>query len=176
MQKQKDKNYTLWLTGRPCAGKSTLADALVKRFEQLNIPVARLDGDDVRTGLNADLGFTESDRKENLRRVAHVAKLFNLNQNIVIATFVSPTNELRKLVREIVPDFILCYVNAGIETCESRDVKGHYKKARQGVLKNFTGVSAPFEEPDDAEIVVDTVRDDLKTCVDKILKALGYAS
>ncbi len=170
------KNSTLWLTGRPCAGKSTLAAALVKRLETVNIRVTQLDGDDIRTGLCADLGFDEGDRKENLRRVAHVAKLFNHNQNFVIATFVSPTNELRQLVRDIVPNFVLCYVKASSEACEGRDVKGHYKKARQGLIKNFTGVSAPFEEPDHVDILVDTVKDDLNTCVDQILKALGFTS
>ena len=164
---------TLWLTGRPCAGKSTLAEALKERLEAMGIHVARLDGDDVRNKLNSDLGFSEEDRKENLRRVAHVAELFNQNNSFVIATFVSPTNEFRALVRGIIKSFVLCYVNASAGTCEARDVKGMYKKARAGLIKDFTGVSAPFEEPDQAEILVRTDKQDVQACVEQVLEALG---
>jgi len=164
---------TLWLTGRPCAGKSTLAVALEQELEKRGAHVARLDGDDVRNKLNADLGFTDKDRMENLRRVAHVAQLFNENENFVIATFVSPTNEMRRLVRGIIKNFKLCYVKCTAEICENRDVKGMYKKARLGQIKDFTGVSAPFEEPDKCEIVVDTGANSVEQCVTEILRAIG---
>lgn len=164
---------TLWLTGRPCAGKSTLAAALEEVLEKRGVHVARLDGDDVRNKLNADLGFTDKDRAENLRRVAHVAQLFNENESFVIATFVSPTNEMRRLVRGIIQNFRLCYVKCTAEVCENRDVKGMYKKARLGQIKDFTGVSAPFEEPDKCEIVVDTGASSVEQCVAEILRAIG---
>ena len=167
-----ETKQTLWLTGRPCAGKTTIADRLIDEMEKRGIRVARLDGDDVRGRLNADLGFSEEDRRENLRRVAHVAQLFNENGNLVIAAFVSPTNELRSLVRGIVQNFKLCYVKCAPEVCEARDVKGMYKKARAGQIKDFTGVTAPFEEPLRPEIVVDTVKQDLEACVGHILKEL----
>ena len=139
----------------------------------MDIHVTRLDGDDVRMGLSADLGFSEADRRENLRRVAHVAELFNKNGNFVIATFVSPTEELRRLVRGLIKNFRLCYVRCSLETCEKRDLKGLYAKARRGEVRDFTGVSAPFEEPANAEITVQTDQDDVERCVDNILTALG---
>lgn len=137
------------------------------------VRTANLDGDDVREGLNMDLGFSEQDRRENLRRVAHVAELFNDNGMFVIATFVSPTRDMRKLVRSLVNRFKLCYVKCSPETCESRDVKGMYRRARRGKIKNFTGIDAPYEEPRDAEITVDTERHNVAECTRQILKALG---
>lgn len=168
-------NLTLWLTGRPCAGKSTLAKHLRQEMDKRGIRTVNLDGDDVRGKLNADLGFSEKDRKENLRRVAHVARLFNENGSFVIATFVSPTNEVREMVRGIIPNFKLCYVQSSLATCEARDVKGQYKKARRGEIKDFTGVSAPFEEPVRPDIVVHTEKNDVETCVAHILNELGLA-
>ena len=137
------------------------------------LQTANLDGDNVRAGLNRDLGFSDADRRENLRRVAHVAELFNENGTFVIATFVSPTHEMRKLVRSLVRRFKLCHVKCSPETCERRDVKGMYRKARRGEIKDFTGVHAPYEEPRDAEITVDTERHNVAACTRQILKALG---
>lgn len=128
-----------------------------------------LDGDDIRRGLNADLGFSLQDRKENLRRVAHIAKIFNQNGIFVIASFVSPTNELRKMIRGIIDNFKLVYVKCGVAECEKRDVKGMYKQARSGNLTEFTGFSAPFEHPEDADIVVDTEIMAIEDCVKDIL-------
>src|SRR5687767_12966357 len=133
-----DMGLTLWLTGRPCAGKTTIAKRLREELARLGLPTASLDGDDVRGRLNADLGFSDKDRRENLRRVGHVAQLFNDNGIFVIATFVTPTNEMRDLVRGIVSNFKLCYVNCSPKLCEERDVKGMYKKARKGEIKEFT--------------------------------------
>lgn len=163
---------TLWLTGLPCAGKTTLAKRIKQELDNRGYKAVHLDGDDVRCKLNADLGFTADDRKENLRRVAHVARLFNENGNFVIASFVSPTNEFRQMVRDIIVNFKLVYVNCSLETCEQRDVKGMYKKARSGEIKQFTGISAPFEEPTTADIVVDTENNCLEDCVRQVLEAL----
>ena len=131
-----------------------------------------LDGDDVRGKLNADLGFSAEDRKENLRRVAHIAKLFNENGNFVIASFVSPSNQLRKMIADIVGNFKLVYAKCSLETCEKRDVKGMYKKARSGEIREFTGVSAPFEKPDNGSIVVDTENNNIEECVEQILQKM----
>lgn len=165
---------TIWLTGRPCAGKTTIAKRLRAELDRLGVRSVNLDGDDVRGGLNADLGFSEKDRKENLRRVAHVARLFNDNGNLVIATLISPTNELRHMVREIIGSFKLCYVRCSPQTCEKRDVKGMYRKARAGQIAEFTGVSSPFEEPDNPDITVDTEKQSPEQCVGAILTLLFH--
>jgi adenylylsulfate kinase len=163
---------TLWLTGLPCSGKTTLAKRLKEELDNRGYKAVRLDGDDVRNKLNADLGFSPEDRKENLRRIAHIAKLFNENGNIVIASFVSPRNEFRDMIKELVGNFKLCYVKCSVEACEKRDVKGMYAKARKGEIKDFTGISAPFEEPENSDIVVDTEAMDVESCVKHILETL----
>lgn len=163
---------TLWLTGLPCSGKTTIAKRLKEELDNRGYNAVHLDGDDVRGKLNADLGFSAEDRKENLRRIAHVAKLFNESGNFVIASFVSPTNEYRKMIKEIIGNFKLVHINCSLKACEKRDVKGMYKRARLGEISEFTGVSAPFEVPDDADIVVDTEKNDVETCVSEILKEL----
>lgn len=168
----KTLHTTLWLTGLPCSGKTTLSKRLKEELDNRSYKAVCLDGDDVRGQLNADLGFSIEDRKENLRRIAHVAKLFNKNGNFVIASFVSPTNEYRKMVREIIGNFKLAYLKCPVEICEKRDIKGMYKKARKGEIKEFTGVSAPFEEPNDADMVIDTQKQDPEACVKQILKSL----
>ena len=168
----KTLNTTLWLTGLPCSGKTTLAKRIKEELDNRGYKAVSLDGDDVRGRLNKDLGFSKEDRSENLRRIAHVAKLFNKNGNFVIASFVSPTNEYRKMVKEIIGNFKLVYVNCSVEACEKRDVKGMYKKARKGEIKDFTGISAPFEAPDSADIIVDTENNNLETCVNAILLSL----
>lgn len=164
---------TLWLTGLPCSGKSALAKRLKEELNNKGYQVVHLDADDVRSTLNADLGFSPEDRKENLRRIAHVAKLFNKNGNFVIASFISPTNEMREMVKEIIGNFKLVFVKCGLEMCEKRDVNGMYKKARIGEIKDFTGISAPFEEPHQADIVVDTERNNIEDCVKEILSKIG---
>jgi adenylylsulfate kinase len=165
----KTLHTTLWLTGLPCSGKTTLAKRLKEELDNRGYKAVSLDGDDVRGKLNENLGFSDEDRRENLRRIAHVARLFNQNGNFVIASFVSPTNEYRKMVKELIGDFKLVYLQCSVKECEKRDVKGMYKKARKGQIKDFTGISAPFEEPEDADIVVDTEHNDLETCVNSIL-------
>ncbi len=169
---------TIWLTGLPCAGKTTLAKKLKEELDNLkkDYRVMLLDGDDVRQGLNQGLGFSYEDRKENLRRIAHVSKIFNDKGNTVIASFVSPTNELRNYIRGIIsPEkFKLVYVKCSLEECEKRDVKGMYAKARKGEIKQFTGIDASFEEPISADVVVDTEKNDVETCVNQILTQLGF--
>lgn len=164
---------TLWLTGLPCSGKTTLSKRLKDELNNRGFNTVCLDADDVRSRLNADLGFSPRDRMENLRRVAHVAKLFNDNGNFVIASFVSPLNEYRQMVREIVGNFKLVFVKCSLRICEERDVKGMYKKARAGEIKDFTGVSAPFEEPSNVDIIIDTEHRGVDDCVGDILNELG---
>jgi len=164
---------TLWLTGLPCSGKTTLSKRLKEELNNRGFKIVHLDADDIRGKLNADLGFSPEDRKENLRRVAYVSKLFNENGNFVVTSFVSPTNEYRKMIKEIIGNFKLVFVKCSPKVCEERDVKGMYKKARNGEIKDFTGVSAPFEEPLDADIVVDTERNSIEDCVKEILDNIG---
>lgn len=168
----KTLNTTLWLTGLPCSGKTTLAKRLKEELDNRGYKAVSLDGDDIRGKLNADLGFSEEDRNENLRRIAHVARLFNQNGNFVIASFVSPTDKYRKMVKGIIGNVKLGYVKCSVKECEKRDIKGMYKKARKGEIKEFTGISAPFEEPEDADIVIDTEHNDLEACVNTVLTAL----
>jgi len=151
---------TLWMTGLSGAGKSTLAFALERRLIQQGHPCFVLDGDNVRHGLNRDLGFSPKDRTENIRRVAEVARLMNDAGLIVIASFISPFRADREMAREIIGEerFVEVYISTPLEVCESRDPKGLYRKARQGDLPGFTGVSAPYEPPDAPDLVIDTAR------------------
>lgn len=160
---------TLWLTGRPCSGKTTLSKRIKEELDNRGFQCVRLDADDVRSQLNADLGFSLKDREENLRRVSHVSRLFNENGNLVIASFASPTDELRKMVRTIIGNFTLIFIKCSLETCEERDVKGMYKKARKGEIGEFTGISSPFDDPQDPDMVVDTEHTTVEDCVKEIL-------
>ena len=164
---------TLLLTGLPCAGKTTLAKRLKDELDNHGFKTVHLDADDVRNKLNADLGFSPEDRKENLRRVAHVAQLFNENGNFVIASFVCPVEEYRAMMKETIANFKTVFVKCSLEVCEQRDVKGMYKKAKKGEIKDFTGVSAVFEEPSCADIVVDTEHSGIEACVKEIVEKLG---
>jgi adenylylsulfate kinase len=161
----------LWLTGLSGSGKSTLAIELEKELHNRGFLVKLLDGDNVRTGINNNLGFSENDRIENLRRIAEVNKLFLDGGVITINSFVSPTNDLRNLVKDIIGshDFFLVYINASLEVCEQRDVKGFYAKARKGEIPDFTGISAPFDIPQDAFLDIDTSKHSVKECVDILL-------
>jgi len=163
---------TIWLTGLPCCGKTTLAKRLKEELDNKGVKTVHLDGDDIRRKLNSDLGFSEKERVENLRRAAHVARLFNDNGIFVIASFVSPTHKMRRMIKNIIKNMKLVYVRCDLKTCERRDVKGMYKKARQGLIKEFTGVSAPFEVPHKADLVVDTAKCSLEYCVKKILDGI----
>lgn len=163
---------TLWLTGLPCSGKSTVAKRLKEELDNRGYYTTHLDGDDVREALNENLGFSPEDRKENLRRIAHVAKLFNKSGIFVIASFVSPNDKLREMVKKIIENFKLVYVKCDVKECEKRDIKGMYKKAREGKIPDFTGISAPFETPDNPDITIDTQSNNVETCVEMILNEL----
>ena len=147
------------MTGLSGAGKTTLSYALESALHSMGYFVQTLDGDNVRTGINKNLGFSEADRYENIRRIAEVSRLFVGCGIITIASFISPTSVIRDMARTIIgpDDFIEIFVNAPIEVCESRDTKGLYLKARKGEIKEFTGISAPYEEPEHPELVIDTV-------------------
>ena len=148
----------VWFTGLSAAGKSTIAHAVEKELHDRGIRTYVLDGDNIRHGLNANLGFSPEDRKENIRRIGEVAKLMADAGVLTFAAFISPYREDRDAVRELFKDdnFIEVYVKCSVEECERRDPKGQYKKARAGIIKNYTGISSPYEEPLTPELVVDT--------------------
>jgi len=155
--KKQKQGQVVWLTGLSGAGKSTISDALVELLQREGLNAARLDGDDLRTGLNSDLGFSPEDRTENLRRAAHVARLFASLGHITICSFISPLNADRKKIREIIGDqYLEVYVRASLAECERRDPKGLYKRARRGEIRQFTGITSLFEEPDNPDLILDT--------------------
>lgn len=165
---------TIWFTGLSGSGKSTVAVALERELSSLGYMSRILDGDNIRSGINSDLGFSEADRRENIRRIAEVCKLFTDTGIITLAAFVSPTSALRKLAREIVgkEHFFEIYVSTPLEECERRDVKGLYAKARSGAIPEFTGITAPFEEPEHPELRLDTTHLSVEECVRRIVRAI----
>jgi len=174
-RKQKEHtSFVIWLTGYSGAGKSTLANGIDKRLFEKNIHSYVLDGDNVRNGLNGDLQFSDADRKENIRRVGEVSKLFVDAGIVVIAAFISPFREDRDQIRNIIsPDhFIELFVDTSIQECERRDTKGLYKKARKGEIKNFPGISTEFERPINAEITVNTENQTIEETVDFIISQI----
>ena len=152
------RSKVIWLTGLSGSGKSTIGLALEKRLFQENFVAQLLDGDNIRSGINKNLGFNENDRKENIRRIAEIAKLYLSSGIITINSFISPTAETRNIAKEIVgdADFLEIYINAPMATCESRDVKGLYKKARAGEIQGFTGVNQAYEEPENPALELRT--------------------
>ena len=168
------KPRVLWFTGLSGSGKSTIADAVEKRLNLMNRHTFLLDGDNVRHGLNKDLGFTEADRIENIRRIGEVAKLMADAGLIVLTAFISPFRAERQLVRSMLPEgeFIEIFVDTPLAVAEERDVKGLYKKAREGQLKNFTGIDSPYEEPENAEILVNTVEMTVDEAADHIIQQI----
>ncbi len=169
-------SFVLWFTGLSGSGKSTIANQVEKALFQQGKKCYSLDGDNIRTGLNKGLGFTKEDRKENLRRIAEVAKLFVDAGNICIAAFVSPLIEDRKQVEEIIgaTDFYEIFVDTPLEECEKRDVKGLYKKARKGEIKNFTGISAPYEAPKQPALHIKTKNKSITESVQEVLDFLAH--
>lgn len=174
-QMNSHKACVLWFTGLSGAGKSTLAHAVEERLHQSSCRTFVLDGDNVRHGLSSNLGFGEADRKENIRRIGEVAKLMMEAGLIVMTAFISPFRADREAMRKLMPhgDFIEIYCKASLPTCEARDVKGLYKKARAGEIKNYTGIDSPYEEPESPELIVDTERLDLDASVQAVLVLLG---
>ncbi|HLR61984.1 MAG TPA: adenylyl-sulfate kinase [Lentibacillus sp.] len=173
------KSAVIWFTGLSGSGKSTISVELEKELYNQGVRTYRLDGDNIRHGLNKNLGFSPEDRKENIRRIGEVSKLMVEAGLFTLSAFISPYREDRDDVRELMEDgeFIEIFVDASVETCESRDPKGLYKKARAGEIKGFTGIDAPYEAPVNPEVTVDTDKQSLEESVETIvsyLKAKGY--
>ena len=168
------KSVVIWFTGLSGSGKSTLAHSVEEELHNLGCRTFVLDGDNVRHGLSSNLTFSDSDRKENIRRIGEVAKLMVEAGVIAITAFISPFEKDRNLVKEIFPqgDFIEIYCNASLEICESRDVKGLYKRARTGEIKNYTGIDSPYEAPSNPELIIDTESESLEESVAKIIDFL----
>ena len=170
----RQRGLVVWMTGLSGSGKTTIAAALERRLAADGILTQVLDGDNVRIGICNNLGFSEEDRTENIRRIAEVSKLFVNCGIVTINCFVSPTRDIRESAKAIIgaDDFIEVYVNTSFEECERRDVKGLYKKARAGEIKNFTGLDAPFEAPESPDVNVPTASRSIEACADQVLKAV----
>ena len=168
------KSRVIWFTGLSGSGKSTVANATEKLLHDKGLQTYILDGDNIRLGLNKDLGFSPQDRTENIRRITEVAKLFADSGSIVLTAFISPYKEDRNSARQIIgdEDFIEVFVSADVSVCESRDPKGLYKKARAGEIKGFTGIDAPYEEPINPELVVETDKYDVLECANQVIDYL----
>ena len=169
------KSFVVWLTGLSGAGKTTIAKLLIEDLHKKGINTQLLDGDNTRLGINKDLGFSENDRNENLRRVAELAKLFVDSGAVVIAAFISPLKNQRQMVRKIIGkhDFVEVFVDCPLDECEQRDIKGLYKKARAGEILDFTGINAPYEKPEDADITISSSLLSIEGCVEQIQKVIS---
>ncbi len=167
------KAKVFWFTGLSGSGKSTIAEAVERELFNLGHLVQVLDGDNIRTGICNNLSFSLEDRKENIRRISEVSKLMVSAGVIALNSFVSPTNDIRAYAKSIIgdADFHLIYVKASVETCEARDVKGLYEKARAGIIKGFTGIDSPFDEPTDVQLILDT---ESETKEESVNKAVTY--
>lgn len=170
----KQHSVMVWFTGLSGSGKSTIAIALERELHKRGLLCRILDGDNIRSGINNNLGFTEADRVENIRRIAEVSKLFLDTGVITIAAFISPNNDIREMAADIIgrEDFLEIYVSTPLEECERRDVKGLYAKARKGEIKNFTGISAPFEAPAHPALTLDTSVLSPEESVNKLLELI----
>lgn len=168
----KQRGLVVWFTGLSASGKSTLAIALERKFYTEAILTQVLDGDKIRNGLNSNLGFTSEERIENIRRIAEVSRLFSDCGVVAISAFISPTDEVRTMARDIIGEknFFEVYISTPVDVCEERDPKGLYKKARAGIIKDFTGISAPYEAPKDANLVIDTSECTVEEATEKIFR------
>jgi adenylylsulfate kinase len=175
------KSRVIWMTGLSGAGKTTIAQHFEVALNKRGYLTQVLDGDNIRSGINNNLGFSEEDRYENIRRISEVSKLLMDSGIICINSFISPTNEIRDMAKKIIGEenFIEVFVDAPIEICEQRDVKGLYEKARRGEIKNFTGIDSPFDVPDHADVVLHTdqlsVDECVEVCLNHILPIIKYA-
>lgn len=169
-QRLGQKSKVLWLTGLSGSGKSTIAQHLERKLHNNGFIAQVLDGDNIRSGINNNLGFSPEDRQENIRRIAEIAKLYLNSGIITINSFISPTRAIRQMAKDIVgtDDFVEIYINTPLEICEARDVKGLYKKARKGEIKGFTGIDAPYEAPQNPELDVKTAQMTIEESVDVI--------
>lgn len=169
----KQKAIVIWMVGLSGSGKSTLARALENSLHEEGFLTQLLDGDNMRTGINNNLGFSQEDRTENIRRAAETAKLFMNAGLVTICSFISPTEDIRKMAKEIVGDgYVEVYVDCPVEVCEARDVKGLYAKARKGEIPDFTGISAPFDVPKNPDVAVDTANQSLENSHQDLVKAI----
>jgi adenylylsulfate kinase len=168
------KSGLIWFTGLSASGKSTIAHCVERELFELGVRTYVLDGDNVRHGLNANLGFSREDRKENLRRIAELSRLFVDAGILVLTAFISPYREDREYIRKRFEgdNFLEIYVKCSIEECEKRDPKGQYKKARAGIIKNYTGISAPYEEPENPDLIIDTENMKLEDSANRVLEVL----
>lgn len=167
--RKKIEPFNLWFTGLPLSGKTTIADAVYKELKELDIPLERIDSKDIRE-LIPDIGYSREDRNRHMHRVGHLIKTLQNNSVSTVASFVSPYRESRKAIREMVKNNVVVYVKADIETCKKRDYKGVYEKAISGELKNFTGINDIYEEPQKAEIVIDTDKISVEEATQEIIK------
>ena len=170
----RQRGLSVWFPGVLGDGKSAIAVALERRLSQQGIFSRILDGDNIRTGINRGLGFSEEERRENIRRIAEVSKLFTETGIVTLSAFVSPTNELREMAREIIgkEDFVEIFVATPLEECERRDVKGLYAKARRGEIKDFTGITSPFEAPESPALAIDTTNLSVEEAVERVLEII----
>ncbi len=168
-------SFVIWFTGLSGSGKSTIANQVENELFKKGIKTFSLDGDNIRKGLNNNLGFSDEDRHENLRRIAEVTRLFIESGSVVVASFISPLKKDREMVKGIIgdEDFVEVFVNTSLEECERRDIKGLYKKARAGEIKNFTGISSLYEQPQDPDLEIKTEEVNEKEAVKKILNFLN---
>lgn len=167
------RGLTIWFTGLSASGKSTLANAVAAKLHQRKVSTFVLDGDNIRYGLNKDLGFSPEDREENIRRIGEVAKLFSAAGIVNMTAFISPYTSDRQMARDLQPDrFAEVFCDASLATCEQRDPKGMYKKARSGLIKQFTGIDAPYEPPVNPEIHLHTDRQSIDECIHIVIQWL----
>lgn len=168
------RGVMIWFTGLSGSGKSTLAIAMERELQKRGLLCRILDGDNIRSGINNNLGFSEADRMENIRRIAEIGKLFVDTGIITLAAFISPNNDMREMAANIIgkQDFMEIYISTPLEECERRDIKGLYAKARRGEIKNFTGISAPFEVPAHPALSLDTSKLSVEESVNKLLELI----
>lgn len=173
-EQKRQKPCILWFTGLSASGKSTTANAVEQKLFELGHHTYLLDGDNVRHGLNKDLGFSDTDRVENIRRIGEMAKLFADAGLIVLSAFISPFRADRQMVRDLVDDgeFVEIHMSTPLSVCEQRDPKGLYKKAREGEIKNFTGIDSAYEEPKSPEIILNTAECDVEACAEQVIAYL----
>ncbi|QLE59384.1 adenylyl-sulfate kinase [Nostoc sp. TCL26-01] len=170
---QQDSGVTVWFTGLSGAGKSTICRVVEEKLRSLSYKVEVLDGDLIRQYLTKGLGFSKEDRQENIRRIGFVANLLTRNNVIVLVAAIAPYREMRQEMRDVIGNFLEVYVNAPLDVCEERDVKGLYKKARSGEIKHFTGIDDPYEVPLHPDVECDTVREDISASATKVLRKLS---